>query len=50
MRKKMIEKNLKKAPLNVGPFVWTLYEYELEEHLEKYLLSKRVDGASFSSP
>jgi hypothetical protein len=47
MRKKMIEKNLKKALLDDGPFVWALYEYNLEEHPEEYLLSKRTDGDKF---
>ena len=47
MRQKTIAKNLKKALLDDGPLVWALYEYELEEHLEEYRLSKRVDGDKF---
>jgi hypothetical protein len=47
MRKKTIEKNLKKALLNDGIFAWALFEYELEEHLEEYLLSKRADRDKF---
>ena len=47
MSKKTIEKNLKKALLNDGPFAWALYEYELEEHLEESLLSKRADGDKY---
>jgi len=47
MRKKTVEKNLKKALLDDGNFAWALFEYELEEHLEEYLLSKRADGDKF---
>lgn len=43
MRKKTIEKNLRKALLENGPFAQALFEYELEEHIEEYLQSKRVD-------
>ena len=47
MRQKIIEGNLKKTLLDDGPFVWALFEYELEEHLEEYLLSKQADGDKF---
>lgn len=43
MRKKAIEKNLSKALLEDGPLVKALFEFELEEHLEEYLQSKRED-------
>ncbi len=43
MRKKIIEKNLKKALLEDGPFTKALFEYELEEHIEDYIQSKRAD-------
>ena len=47
MSKKTVEKNLKKALLNDGPLVKALFEYELEEHLEEYLRSKRADGDEY---
>lgn len=47
MRRKTIEKNLKKALLNDGPLVYALYEFELEEHVEEYLLSKQTDGDKY---
>ncbi len=43
MRKKTIEKNLKKALLEDGPMAQALFEYELEEHIEAYLKSKHED-------
>jgi hypothetical protein len=43
MSKKTIEKNLKKALIENGPLVQALFEYELEEHVEEYKLSKRED-------
>lgn len=47
MRQKTIEKNLKKALLNDGPLVYALYEFELEEHVEEYLLSKQTDADKY---
>jgi len=43
MRKKTIEKSLRKALLEGGPFAQTLFEYELEEHIGEYIQSKRAD-------
>jgi hypothetical protein len=43
MSKKTIEKNLTKALLNNGKFEKALYEYELAEHVDEYLLSKKQD-------
>lgn len=43
MRKKIIEKNLRKALLENGPFARALFEYELEEHIEEYIQSKHAD-------
>jgi len=47
MRKKTIEKNLKKALLEDGPLVQGLFEYELEEHIEEYRESKRTDNDKY---
>jgi hypothetical protein len=47
MSQKKIAKNLKKALLDDGPLVRALYEFELEEHLDEYLLSKQTDGDKF---
>ncbi len=47
MRKKVIEKNLRKVLLEDGPFAKALFEYELEEHVEEYKLSKRDDGDKY---
>lgn len=47
MRKKTIEKNLIKALLADGPLVKALFEYELEEHIEEYLQSKRQDNDKY---
>jgi hypothetical protein len=44
MRKKTIEKNLRKALLEGGPFAQALFEFELEEHVEDYIQSRRADG------
>ena len=47
MRQKIIEKNLRKTLLEDGPFAQALFEYELAEHTEEYLQSKRVDGDAY---
>ena len=47
MRKKTIEKNLKKALLEDGPLAQALYEYELKEHVEEYLESKHADNDKY---
>jgi len=47
MRKKIIEKNLKKALLEDGPFARALFEYELEEHIEEYIQSKQADSDEY---
>lgn len=47
MSRKRIAKNLKKALLDDGPMAWALFEYELAEHLEEYLQSKRADGDKY---
>ncbi len=47
MRKKIIEKNLKKALLEDGAFAQALFEYELQEHIEEYIQSKRADGDKY---
>ena len=47
MRKKIIEKNLRKALLEDGPFAQALFEFELEEHVEEYLQSKRDDADAY---
>lgn len=46
-RRKVIERNLKRALLEDGPLVEALYEYELAEHVEEYRLSKRTDGDDY---
>jgi len=43
MSKKSIEKNLIKALLNDGKLVKALFDYELAEHVDEYLLSKKQD-------
>jgi hypothetical protein len=43
MRIKTIEKNLTKALLNSGKFEKKLFDYELAEHVDEYLLSKKED-------
>lgn len=48
MRKKTIEKNLRKALLTEGAFAQALFEYELEEHIGEYIQSKRADGDKYS--
>jgi hypothetical protein len=47
MRREIIEKNLKRALLEDGPFAQALFEYELEEHIEEYIQSKRADGDKY---
>ncbi|NUO82264.1 hypothetical protein HUU05_19500 [candidate division KSB1 bacterium] len=47
MRKKTIEKNLKKALLENGAFSQALSEFELEEHIEEYIQSKHADGDKY---
>jgi hypothetical protein len=47
MRKETIEKNLREALLEEGPFAQALFEYELEEHIEEYIQSKRADGDKY---
>ena len=47
MSKETIEENLKKALLNDGTFARKLFEYELEEHVGDYLLSKWADGDKY---
>ncbi len=47
MRKKTIEKNLKKALLENGAFAQALFEYELQGHVEAYIESKREDGDKY---
>jgi hypothetical protein len=43
MSKKIIEKNLTSALLNDGKFKKELYDYELAEYIDEYLLSKKQD-------
>ncbi|RPH62311.1 MAG: PAS domain-containing protein [Chloroflexi bacterium] len=43
MSKKRIEKNLIKALLHGGKLEKALYDYELAEHVDEYLLSKKQD-------
>jgi hypothetical protein len=40
MSKKPIEKDLIKSLLNDGTMAYTLFEYELEEHIDEYMKSK----------
>ena len=47
MSKKTIERNLKKALLDGGALEQALFEYELEEHVEEYMKSKREDNDEF---
>jgi hypothetical protein len=47
MRKKTIERNLKKALLDGGPLAQALFEYELEEHVGEYMKSRREDNDEF---
>lgn len=44
MGKKAIEKNLRRALLEEGSFAQALFEYELEEHIQEYIRSKRADS------
>lgn len=43
MSKKSIEKNLIRALLNNGKLEKALFDYELAEHVDEYLLSKKQD-------
>ena len=43
MSKKIIEKNLAKALLEDGEMAYALFEFELEEHIDEYLKSKKED-------
>lgn len=43
MGQKRIEKNLRKVLLEGEPFEMDLYEFELEEHVEAYIQSKKED-------
>ena len=47
MSKKTIEKNLIKALLEDGVMAYALFEYELQEHIDEYLKSKREDGDDY---
>ena len=47
MSQKITEKNLKRVLLNDGAFSQELFEYELEEHLGEYLLSKQADSDKY---
>lgn len=47
MRKKIIEKNLKKVLLEGGDFSQALFEFDLEARIEAYLQSKHEDGDKF---
>jgi len=47
VRKKTIEKNLKKVLLEDGTFSDALYEFELEDRIAAYLQSKREDGDKY---
>ena len=47
MRKKTIERNLKKTLLEDGPFAQALFEYEIKEHIGEYIQSKRADGDKY---
>ncbi len=47
MRKKAIEKNLKRALIDNGPLTQALFEYELEEHTNEYRRSKREDDDAY---
>lgn len=47
MSKKTIENNLRRVLFDDEPFAWALYEYELEEHIEEYMRSKRTDGDAY---
>ena len=44
MSKKTIAKNLKRVLLEDAPFALALFDYELREHIEEYLESKRTDN------
>jgi len=44
MSKKTIAANLKRVLLDDAPFALALFDYELREHIEEYLESKRTDN------
>ncbi|MBN1428558.1 MAG: hypothetical protein JXB07_09235 [Anaerolineae bacterium] len=46
-RRRIIERNLRRALLEDGPLVQDLFEYELEEHIDDYLRSKRQDNDKY---
>jgi hypothetical protein len=46
-KRKIIEKNLKIALLEEGDLVDALFEYELAEHVDEYLQSKKDDGDKY---
>ena len=47
MSKKSIEKNLIKALLEDREMEYALFQYELEEHIDEYLKSKKEDGDDY---
>jgi len=47
MSKRSIEKNLTKALLNNGKLEKALFDYELAEHVDEYLLSKKQDNDKY---
>src|SRR5574341_2648163 len=47
MRKRTIERNLRKALLEGGSFARALFEYELEEHIGEYTQSKKADDDKY---
>jgi len=47
MSKRSIEKNLIKALLNDGKLEKALFDYELAEHVDEYLLSKKQDNDKY---
>ena len=47
MSRKSIEKNLTKALLNDGELEKELFDYELAEHVDEYLLSKKQDNDKY---
>lgn len=47
MRKKTIEKNIKKALFEGGALAHALFEYELQEHVAAYIQSRHEDGDKY---
>lgn len=47
MSKKTIIKNLRRVLLNGEPFEMALFDFELREHIEEYMESKRADNNEF---